>query len=667
MGKASPQRRLLNGLRTRMRRLLSAKGSGAATAERPPLPERQAWNLESLTLVAHELRTPLQSILGLQSLLKHTSPNSLQERYIDMSMAAGRHLLDLIQGILEKNPHALGLAKPGVQVFSLRSLLDACLETVSPLAHAKGLELHGIVPSEVEDTWLGDELALRQILINLLGNAIQFTRQGEVTLRILAGALSAGQQTLGFQISDTGPGMTPEEVARLFQSDPHADWVGAPRLNGYGLPICQKLAQNMGGEMECRSEWNRGTDMVAWIPLYQAPQVREPHLQVLPNKVILVASHSPHASEALAHSLRFLGCQVVISPSDAATLSGLVTGRWDDTVLDAAVCTMNPAWECDKEWSLASHFFRAQSLPQLWLNPNSELFPIADRPPHQRMVHHLGALSTALLRQEMAGLLHDDGIEEKTDSMAQSLNPGWKGSILLIEDDPVHSTVAMAMLQKLEYDVQSAVNGAEGLRFFSLRNFDAVLMDCFMEKLDGYQTTQFIRGLESGDKRTPIIGMTAKTGPDSLQQALAAGMDDVLTKPFELEEMSAKLSKWMPMPGNQTHVDLNRLTRILRGLKGKHLAERLLRVYQKAAEAEMQHIDAALPQRKIADILRAAHKLAGSSSTLGAHQLTSLARSMESSIETGDWDRVHRIWEDMQSEFSEATSALKKGIEAWYP
>lgn len=626
--------------------------------------------------VSHDLRLPLQSLLGMTDLLLQSGLNASQRRYAENLRASGGHLLRLAQSLLTQSDTDAAQASAPAQSLSLLDLLAETGDALVALADAKGLELVIGAEENVVDHRLGHALALKQILINLLGNALKYTPAGQVILRARQKGDAGGEPAdmLEFRISDTGPGLPSE--AKEKNPTRNATRRGNAQGGGMGLVLSKTLAEQLGGTLSLESRPNQGTVTLLCLPLKATGETFSPFAALRRMRVLLWEPRPETRRQIITDLTRF-GCEVhvALSPHEVAPAlrGGQETGRHLDAALlqlteDASV----PSTQVETWFAYARH----RGIPCLGMAPLAKL---------GYALETLGQENALSLAQPIAAHRLAEALTRTRQTTAESAAPisasnpaPWLAGfcLLVAEDQPVNQIVVQTWLQGCGCLVKSVSDGDAALRLLEEMHFDAALLDCQMPGMSGFQVAHALRRHEAKTKRLPLIAMTALAGAVDRAHCLAAGMDEILVKPFSMEDLIAALKRCLPpaladAPQNpeaspDRRIDRHRLSRTLSPLANKPLAERLLRVYTQSAQKELERMQFGLRHHQVDAIQLAAHKVAGSSLLLGAASLSQLARRLESTADEGDWEQIALIVADLQQELPETAMALQKHVTALF-
>ncbi|MEG4802159.1 response regulator [Microcoleus sp. ARI1-B5] len=521
-----------------------------------------------LANMSHEIRTPMNGVLGMAQLLLRAPLEQKQRESAQTIYRSAEHLLSVINDILDFSKIEAGEMRLEKADFDLDTCLESVIEMVAPLAEEKGIEFNILVDSAVPRKLVGDSGRLKQILLNLTGNAIKFTDSGQVLVHVTVkrgNRLADGRQgeSLLFSVRDTGIGISPEGQTKLFQSFSQVD--ASPTRpyggTGLGLAICKQLVEMMEGAIGVRSLIDSGSTFWFAVPLEKQVQV-EPQTAELAGKKLLVVSASALRRAAVRSLAQSWGARCDEAETAAAALTWLqnaaisISGhpKEGEKCCDAVLVDLQMP-DLDAE-EFAQKVRSMQSVSLLIAMTALREQPKAEALCCQGFTSYLiePVRPSGLLEALRAGVRRRGEFEslEAANTCklpgvnSQYVTPNSPSSlrILLAEDHPINQQVIVEQLAALGYDADCAANGQEALELLAEKGYDLVLMDCQMPVLDGYATAQKLREREKGDRHTFVIALTAHAMPGEREKCLAAGMDDYLSKPVDLDALGAALKNY---------------------------------------------------------------------------------------------------------------------------
>ena len=626
----------------------------------------QAKN-DFLDRMSHELRTPMNGVVGMTELLARTRLSPTQSRLTQTIRSSAQVLLQIVNDLLDLSKIAAGKVELEQLPIELGRILEECTSLFAGAAESKGIDLIVCPPRSEPRNLVGDPLRVRQILMNLVGNAVKFTSRGEIVVRADLDLPAPNAMTVHFSVADTGIGMDADTIGRIFKPFTQADESTTRRFggSGLGLAICRELADLMGGTITVESRPQVGSTFHLSLRLQIGAEQPRRELTPLPPRRVRILTRRPALAESIGRHIEAFGL-IFTAEGESASAP---TGHADEVaIVDAGSAEdllKSQLQEALQRWPALVVVATAAQVEALGLEGRVPAEAIVLKPLRRDALHE--ALAAAM------GVAHPPSDAAATASV-RGISLG--GHVLLVEDEPVNAAVAQGYLATLGCTSVWVKDGPEAVARAAAERFDLILMDLSMPTMDGFATTALIRQRQ---RRIPIIALTAHDAVSYRETCLKSGMDDMLSKPCTLEECARVLRRWIGRPdapseavsggretvvegreavpgGRQTVVELGEsLSSIdgeavsrLRGLHGggqTDLYARLVDLFQTGSSEAMTQLRAAFQLHDLQAAAAVCHKLASSAANVGALSFAQVTRHLEQLCAAGDAAGAQSIFE----------------------
>jgi two-component system sensor histidine kinase BarA len=605
---------------------------------------------EFLANMSHEIRTPLNGILGFTNLLQKSELTSRQQDYLNTIEKSADNLLSIINEILDFSKIEAGKLMLEHIPFNLRDLLEDVLTILAPAAHAKQLELVSLVYRDTPLQLVGDPLRLKQVLTNLVNNAIKFTHDGSIVVRAMVEDEFDDQAQLRISVQDTGIGLSEDDLRALFQAFSQADNSMSRQAGGtgLGLVISKRLIEQMGGEIGVESTPDEGSEF--WISL-SLPKAQDHGDELVitalaGRSVVLLESHAL-AQQAITHQLEEAGLEVLAFEKMDAAIGAIDQRNAAGRPVGLAVLCVNRRTVTPDELCKGAEALEQKGCRVLVLCPTTEQSFFHKCVPDPQLQLQAKPACTDKLQKGLANL-----IVAETHYRAASKGTGRPPRILCVDDNPANLLLVQTLLDDMGAQVAAVESGLAALEAMEAERYDLVFMDVQMPGMDGRQTTEEIRRRESlrDAQPTPIVALTAHALANERRQLLQGGMDDYLTKPINERQLAQVVLKWTGLSlqainkrpaeielqehGNLRVLDAEEGLRLAAGKAD--LAADMLRMLLESLVSDREAIQAARDNRDHDALIERVHRLHGATRYCGTPQLRAACQQTETLLKQND-------------------------------
>lgn len=617
--------------------------------------------------VSHELRTPINGILGMLELLIDMGLTRKQAEYVETAQTSGESLLKLIDEILDFSKNESGQSNLQVKTFSLPKILEDVVSLLSPQAQQKQLDLAYISTNDVPTNLIGDGDKIKQVLLNLGGNAVKFTKSGEIAIDVSVKESEQDRVFLRFTVKDSGIGISEDAQKRIFEAFSQADASTTRRYGGtgLGLSISRQLILLMGGDIGVNSETGMGSEFWFELPLLQASQPSQHKTETIGlNRRVLVVDDSPLNLRLIDNLLSREPCTFELCQSSQQGIDlfqqASAAGQGFDIVLvdeqlkdSKGIEVIRKMVLADKpqqaQFILMTHRINSSPTQQSGLVVSYYLRKPLQRSEFYSCLSRLVRSNTNISEQASAQQAHkQNGID-------------FEPHILVTEDNRANQKVAVGMLERMGFLVDLAHNGKECLDAVMKNHYDLILMDCHMPEMDGYEASAKIRALKTGSNHLPIIAMTANIQQGEAEKCISAGMDDYLPKPLKMNVLRETLEKHLNIVSNSslnesssnTHVDseiINRNALIELHSQIGDVLYTMIQAYLEDLPIYLNALKESIEDNNTASFADVAHTIKGSSANYGAERLVGICQRLESIGRSGVTEGAEQMMVELLEE-----------------
>ena len=584
--------------------------------------------------MSHELRTPMNGVVGITELLARTPLTSRQSQLTHTIRSSAQILLQIVNDLLDLSKIRAGKVQLEQLPVNLLQILEECTGLFAGAAESKDIELIVCPPDDIGHSLLGDSLRVRQILMNLIGNAVKFTTRGEIAVTADVTLTQPGTAAVQIRVADTGIGMDPATILKIFEPFTQADESTTRRFggSGLGLAICRELAETMGGSIRVDSHPQVGSTFVVSLPLIAVAEPQASASQAaLPQRRVQVLTRRPAMAESLSRHLTALNC-TVLGADDA--------GLPDVTIVDAS-----------------SHPDYFQARAAAGVVPAALVVIAGSEDIESRKFDGLVRGDCIVLKPIQRDTLLEGidaamGLAPAPEAAVRALAApaAIGGHVLLVEDESVNAAVAQGYLETLGCTCVWVKEGQEAVARTAIERFDLILMDLSMPGMDGYATTALIRQRDTGQPRVPIVALSAHDVATYRATCLRAGMDDMLSKPYTLEACAQLLRRWLQRT-ELAAVDAQAVANLrkLRPGAAASLYSQLVELFKASSAQSLTQLGSVLAHGDSAAAAALCHKLKSSAANVGALAFSRELQLLEQACVQGDRADAHRLYGRLQS------------------
>lgn len=634
-----------------------------------------------LANMSHEIRTPMNGVLGFIQLLKDTNTSEEQAEFIEDAQKSSEMLLEIINDILDFSKIEANKLKMDNISFDIRSVIEDVTLMAASNAEKKQVEVDSLICSDVPQKVFGDPGRIKQVLNNLLGNAVKFTSKGEIIVYVKKVSDNEDTSVISFEVKDSGIGIEQDKLDLIFEAFAQADASMTRKYGGtgLGLAISKKLVDLMNGQFCVKSEIGKGSTFTFSIPFKKDKSIEQEYSnskQSISGAKILIVNSNPTDSKVMRYYLSEENCAIVEAHSSEEAL-GLINNKNDKLSViiidykiekseDGSLCKLIKENDASKDIPLILYTPLAQRGDAIWAK-NAGFKGYLTKPIKKQLLIE----TVKMVLDEKSDLINNSLI---TKHLLKEKKFNSKSKILVVEDSKINCKLIIKILSKNGLSCNIATDGNQAIEAYKNKKYDLILMDCQMPILDGYEATKEIRSIEQSEKRqhVPIIAMTANAMVQDKEKCFKVGMDDYISKPIEIANLLNIMSKYIPIEtpvatdskpteAKDTETIDYIVNKMVKELEfSKKEAIEIFADYLEFLPTAIREIEETVSKEDYIQLKKDAHKLKGSSANLRIEKIAQLGLELENAALAQNKEECTRIVNGIKSHYNKLDSLLSK-------